>query len=447
MGKSLGDQAVVIGAGMGGLSAACALSEFFTKVIVMERDDLPAQAGARAGVPQGKHPHVLLAGGLAALKELLPGIEGDLASAGAVPVRVGSETRIERPGFDPFPQRDLGWCIESMTRPVLEHAVRQRTLKQHNIELRSNCTAQEIVGDARGSGVKAVRYGRDGGKDGSQTLPADLVVDASGRGALTLAFLEARGLTPPSESAIGVDIRYSTALFSIPDDAPSDWKSMQLLPDPRVSGRGAFLFPVEGRRWMVALAGVHGDAPPGDHLGFLSFAQQLRTHTIYNAIREAEPLGEVVRFAFPQSERRHFDRLSEFPRGLLPLGDAICKFNPVFGQGMSVAAQQACRLKALLGTLSEQRDPLSVLAPSFFAELGSLLETPWAIACLDFAYPQTRGERPSEFEQTLKFLAALNRLAAREPEVHKVMSEVSHLMKPRSVYREPAFAQRVLAEM
>ena len=159
-------------------------------------------------------------------------------------------------------------------------------------------------------------------------------------------------------------------------------------------------------------------------------------------------MGGVARFGFPASVWRHFERLEAFPRGLLPFGDGICRFNPVYGQGMSVAAQEACLLHRLLETRAVKDDPLAGLAAAFLAEAQALIEGPWAMAAVpDFIHPETRGQRPPDFEVTLKFGLALTRLAARDAAVHKLMLEVQHLLKPRSVYRDPALVQRVLAVM
>jgi hypothetical protein len=145
--------------------------------------------------------------------------------------------------------------------------------------------------------------------------------------------------------------------------------------------------------------------------------------------------------------RRHFERLDVFPRGLLPIGDAICRFNPVYGQGMSVAALEARLLQGLLERLGDDNDPIARLAPAFFVEVPPLLETPWSVAILDFAHPETRGQRPADFDTTLKFGIALTRLAAEDPAVHKLTLEVQNLLRPLSVYRDPTLVQRVLANM
>jgi len=293
--------------------------------------------------------------------------------------------------------------------------------------------------------VTGVRCKNDSGT--SETIMADLVVDASGRGALTLALLQSIGRPLPEETTIGIDLGYATCIFAIPDDASTDWKGVMTFGQAPQNSRGGLMLPLEGNRWMVTIGGRHGDGPPGDVEGFLTYAKALRTPTIYNAISRAKRLDGVARYGFPESVRRHFERLDVFPRGLLPIGDAICRFNPVYGQGMSVAALEACLLQRLLERLGEDSNPIAGLGPAFFAEVQTLIETPWSVALLDFVFPDTRGQRPADFETTLKFGIALTRLAAEDPAVHRLTMEVQHLLKPRSVYRDPTLVQRVLAKM
>ncbi len=439
----IGRQALVLGAGMGGLTAARALADHFERVLVLERDTLPDHAEDRPGVPQGRHVHVLLAGGQQALCELFPGFDRDIAAMGAVPIRAGLDLRTERPGYDPFPQRDLGFDAYAQSRAQLELGVRRRIQAHPGIELRQQCRAQDLVVRPDGNAVTGARYTAPNGK--TETLVADLTVDATGRGAPTLELLRSTARPLPAETTIGVDVAYSTAIFAIPEDAPREWKGVFCFPKPP-SSRGSLLMPMEGNRWIVTLGGRHGDRPPGDVDGFIAFAKTLRTPTTYNAIRQAKPLGDVIRYGFQESAHRHYARLDAFPKGLLPMGDAVCRFNPVYGQGMSVAAQEACALRRFLAARSAERDPLDGLALAFLTEADALIATPWAQAAIpDFIHPDTRGERPENFEQTLKFGFALTKLMARDPAVHKLAAEVQNLLKPRSVYFEPDLMQRVMA--
>jgi 2-polyprenyl-6-methoxyphenol hydroxylase-like FAD-dependent oxidoreductase len=426
---------------MAGLATARVLSKHFKKVTVLERDRLPAEPAPRSGTPQAPHAHALLAGGLEALQSLFPNFEQDLEKAGAVRLRAGTGIRQERPGFDPFPSRDLGFDNFFMSRALLESITRRRVLENPNIEIRTRCRATEIVASADTRRVQAVRYDRDDGS--ADTIDADFVVEATGRGALTLQLLERLGIEKPEETAIGIDQAYSTIIVERPQDLETSWQGVMVLPSAPASSRGGFVFPIEKQQWILSIGGNHGDIPPGDKDGFLDFVKSLRTSTIYDAVKDARPTADIIRFRLPASSRRHFERLESFPAGLLTIGDAVCRFNPVFGQGMSVAAQEAVILDGLL-----QKDvPADRLAKEFFTAIQPTIQTPWGVAESDFVYPATRGDRPADFGQRIQYSIALTKLGAQDPEVHKLMAQVSQLLKPHSALREPALAARVTALM
>jgi len=445
MSKPIGTQAVVIGAGIGGLSAAKALADYFAQVTVVDRDILPGKPDPRRGTPQARHAHALLTGGCKALAELFPSFEEDIERAGAIRTRTGLDIMWERPGYDPFPQRDLVRDNFCASRPLIGFTIRRALERAPNVKLRSRCRATEFIAAPDGNRVTAVRCESAEGE--FETLPADVIVDASGRGVLTLSLLASIGDATPETSEIGVDEAYSTAIFEFPPDAPSDWKGLihlpVHLPDPRHTGRGGLIIPIENNRWIVALGGRHGDTTPEDIEGFVACARTLRTATVYNAIRNAKQVREIVRFRFPSSIRRHFERLERWPRGLIPLGDSLCRFNPAFGQGMTVAAQEARMLGRLLGSRSELADPLDGLARAFFAEVQELLEAPWGAAESDFAYPKTRGDRPPDLDERFRFGAALTRLAAEDPDIHALVTEVTSLVRPQSALRDSELRSRV----
>jgi hypothetical protein len=202
---------------------------------------------------------------------------------------------------------------------------------------------------------------------------------------------------------------------------------------------------MEGGRWSVSLAENHGNAPPGDVDGFMEFLASFRMPTIHRALRGAKRIGDIARFRMPCSVRCGYDRLNRFPRGLIPLGDSACRFPPIFGQGMSVAAQECCVLAGLIESRRWRIDPLDGLAEAYLQEIQPLLETPWSHAMSDLAYPETRGERPPDLEQKLRYGRALLQLAAIDPEVDRILSEVRGLLKPFSALREPKLARRVEA--
>jgi 2-polyprenyl-6-methoxyphenol hydroxylase-like FAD-dependent oxidoreductase len=433
--------AVVIGAGMAGLTAAQAISRHFGKVTIIERDVLPAEAAPRSGTPQAQHAHALLAGGLKALQTLFPGFENDLVEAGAVKIRTGKDIQWERPGFDPFPIRDLGIDVFCMSRPLLEVVTRRRVQQSSNVDICERARVTGLVASRDAMRVEAVRYDSEDGS--GVTLEADMVVEASGRCGLTLKLLEELSLPKPEETEIGMDQAYASTIVERPVDHNADWLGNIILPSAPASSRGAFLFPIEKQRWLLSIGGNHGDAPPGDRAGFMDFVRSLRTPTIYDAVRDARPVTDIVRYQLPCSTRRHFERLEFLPAGLLAIGDALCRFNPVFGQGMSVAAQEAVILDRLLA----EDVPVEQLAQNFFAAVQDTIATPWGVAVSDFVYPATRGVRPPDLAQRLQYGMAMTKLAAQDPEVHRLTAEVSQLLKPQAALREPVLAARVRALM
>jgi 2-polyprenyl-6-methoxyphenol hydroxylase-like FAD-dependent oxidoreductase len=437
--------AIVIGAGMAGLAAAKAVAAHFERVTVLDRDALPEAPAFRAGTPQARHTHGLLAGGRRALQRLFPGIDRDLLEAGAVRLRVGRDMRLELPGFDPFPQRDFGIDTLCLSRPLLERICRRRIEQESNVEVRPRSRVTELIASPDAQGAAGVRFEDPRGR--GQSLAADLVVDASGRASLTLQFLDAIGWAKPTAAEVGMDQAYSTAVFEKPEDTPTDWLGVLHLPTPPLSSRFGIILPMEGGRWIVSIGENHGRAPPDDVDGFMDFVQSFRASTIHNAIRNAKRIGEIVRYNLPCSVRRAFEKLDRFPRGLVPIGDSVCRFTPIFGQGMSVAAQECCILAGLLGARSWRDDPLDSLAESFLEEIQPLLETPWANAISDWIYPETRGERPPDFDNQVLYARALMRLAAEEPETDRIVTEVRMLLRPQSALRAPELANRVMASM
>ncbi|MGY4233574.1 2-polyprenyl-6-methoxyphenol hydroxylase-like FAD-dependent oxidoreductase [Bradyrhizobium sp. USDA 4449] len=438
----LGAHAVVIGAGISGLATAKILSSYFDKVTVLERDAFPDRAEPRVGTPHCRQAHVLLKAGLQELLNFYPELEHELELAGAARARVAVDILIETPGIDPWPQRDFGFDTLCMTRPLLEFAVRSSTKKQANISLQAQCrvTKLQLSADQR---VTGLIYEVSGA---AREVTADLIVDASSRGNMTMETLDACGIPRPEETDIGVDIVYGTGLFRLSQTASRAWRGVIHRPTV-ASGRGGFVFPCENESWQVTLNGMHGDGPPDDLPGFIAFAKAFRTSTIYDALKGATPLGSIHRFAFPSSRRRRFDTMNAFPHGLLPIGDVVCRFNPAFGQGMTVAAQEVAVLERLLRERVGQPAPLDGLAETFFAAIESVLAAPWSVAESDFMYEKTRGTRPADFVQRMKFSGALQRIATEDAVVHRLLTEVNHLLAPPTVLRDPQIVKKVSARM
>ena len=340
MGSLLGRRAVVVGAGIGGLSMAGALANHFEEVEIFERDRLTSSPASRSGTPQDQHPHGLLAGGLKALGEIFPGFEVDLAQAGAVPVSVARDMQFERPDVGALPRRDFRISLLCASRPLIELVLRRRAEAVANITLQPECRVTGIVPTTSNSGVRGIRFENGSGRP--EVLEADLVVDASGRAALTLTLLDALRLERPAATEVGVDISYATAVVDIPPNAPDDWKVVLTQPDPPDGALHAVLVPMEDSRWIIAIAN-HGRAALVETWeDFLDESRLLITPTIYNALRYARPPRGIRHYRFPASVWKHFERLRRLPHGVLPVADALCRFNPIHGQGMSPSRRGCC---------------------------------------------------------------------------------------------------------
>jgi 2-polyprenyl-6-methoxyphenol hydroxylase-like FAD-dependent oxidoreductase len=370
---------------------------------------------------------------MAVLTQLFEGYAKDLEGMGAVAIAMGFDVIQERPNLV-MPRRDFGLNTFSASRAVLELSLRRRVQALPNVSLEHGRVVSHLLLDRGAVHGVSMR--------GGESREAALVIDASGRGQLTLAALDTLGVAPPRTSVIGVDVHYSSSIFQIPPGEAQPWKGVFTFPIAPASSRGALMCQIEGNRWICGLGGRGADAPPGDREGFLAFARSLRTPTVYQAIREAPMLEEPALFAFPESYRRHFEELASFPAGLLPLGDALCRFNPLYGQGMSVAALEGSQLRSLL----QQDVNVTSLARSFFAAASEVIDTAWQLSAVpDFVFPSTTGERPANLDEMLRFNWALLRLAVEDPEVHRRVAEVNGLVRPRRALLEPELMNRVMA--
>lgn len=438
-----GERAIVVGGGLAGLSAARALSDWFRQVVILDRDELPDSATPRPGVPQGNHPHGLLGGGLKALEQLFPGFGNELKQAGAVPIDRGFDMLYEIPGQDPWPRIKFGWPTYAMSRPLIELTLRRQVERLTNVKVQDRCRVLNIIDESNTGAATGICYRTPDGN--VETLQSDLIIDASGSGSLTLEFLKASGRRAPEETSICVNMRYASALFDHAD-IRGNYKFAYTFPNAPEESRGGLIAPAENGSYQVALIGRGEDIPPISESEFRRYARELWAPTVYNAIKNAKRLTEIRPYSFTESRWRHFARVSDFPRGLLPIGDAICRFNPVHGQGMSVAAKEASLLFDSLGRFNS--DLLSTLAHDFLTKAENLIADPWAMSAVpDFIYPETTGVRPNNLEERLNFQKGLGRLAAHDAAVFELLMDVRNLLKPLNVLDDPSIVGRTENEV
>jgi len=422
--------AIVIGGSMAGLLAARVLAGHYKQVTVLERDTLPTAAENRRGVPQGRHTHGLLAGGRQVLEQLFPGISAELVAAGAVPGDIVRDSRWFLEGGC-HARSESGLDALAMSRPFLESAVRERVRLLPNVRFRENCEAGGLAATPANDRVTGVKLG-------DELLASDLVVDTAGRGSHSPQWIEAMGYPKPPEERVEVGLSYTSNLFRRkPDDLGGD---MAVIIPPTPSGkRGGVMLAQEGGRWTVTLISHFGPAAPTELEGFREFARNLPAPYIYEVVRQAEPAGEPASARFPASVRRRYEKLNRFPRGYLVMGDAMSSFNPIYGQGMSVAALEAIELQAVL------REPSNNLAPRFFARAAKVVDIPWSIAVgNDLRMPEAAGPRTLGLKLINAYIARLHRAAHLDPEVARAFHRVGNLLAPPPSILHPRIALRVL---
>lgn len=442
MSSKLGKDALVIGGGIAGLLAARVLAEFFDAVVVVERDAFPEAAEPRKGVPQGQHVHALLRSGQLAIEALLPGFERALIDAGAVPMRPARDALVVD-DLDRWPLSDIGPMITSQSRPLFETMLRRRVMALPNVAFEQGWVVRELATQSgRVTGV--VCHARTEGDAPPRRLTAELVVDASGNTGQGRRWLEASGFAPPPQTAITVNIGYASCMFEIPDDADRAWSAVRVSGRAPAQGRLGLMLPIEGRRWILSVGGRAGDHPPGDVDGFMAFVRALPHPTIYEAIRHARRVGPVARFGIAASRLSHFEQLPGLPEGYLPIGDSVCTFNPIYGQGMGVAALQAKALhETLIAHAQAGGASLAALCAAYVPRAAAIVATPWAQSAVpDLAFPDTIGDRPADLAQRLRMGEAFRRLAQQDPGVRSLLIEVLHLLQPPSVLTEPALVAR-----
>ena len=394
--------AVVLGASMAGLSAARVLADAYERVTVLDRDTLPAAGQHRKGVPQSRHAHGLLAGGRAALEELFGGLTDELAAAGAPVGDLQAGVRWYNDGLL-LRQAPSGLTALMASRPLLESRVRDRLRALGNVRVVDGCAATGLAATPDGRGVGGVRVI---GRGGEELVRADLVVDATGRGSRGPAWLEELGYQRPVEEQVRVGIIYTTRVFRRrPEHLGGDIGAV-VGPTPELR-RGGAILAMEGDRWIVTLFGYFGEQAPADPEGFAAFAATLAAPDISEVVRDAEPLEDARVTRYPASMRRRYGRLDRFPDGFLVVGDAECGFNPIYGQGMTVAAREALALRDCL------RQGPTDLGFRFRRRTGAIVDIPWEIAIgSDLRFPEVEGPRTAKVRLVNAYLARLHVAAA-----------------------------------
>lgn len=428
-------EVVVVGASMAGLLAGRVLADYAHEVTILDKDPLPDESVARRGVQQAEHVHVMLEAGRATLEDLFPGFSEELLSAGGLVIDGAGDVCQHQEG-DFLADGRSRFPLYCASRPLFEQVVRRRVAERPNVTLRPNCTVTGYRYDEESGSVTGATFVDEGRE--TTALDADLVVDATGRTSRTPNWLVDNGYESPATDEVTVDLAYSTVAVERP---PNDRRALLLSPSPPIT-RGGTAIPVEGDRWIVTLFGLHGDHPPADPEGLEAFAEGLPTPELADLLCDHQWVSDDVhQYPFPTSVRRRYDEVEAFPDGLLVVGDAIASFNPIYGQGMSVAALEAVQLHHALAD-GGQAD----LARRFFERADAVVDPAWKIAAgADFDFPQTEGPKPAGTGILNRYVSRLVRTAHDDPKVAERFGRVIRLERPPTALMHPDVLFRVLA--
>jgi len=433
---NLGARVIIAGSGIAGLFAARQLSSYFDEVILLDRDQIPEDTATRSGVPQGNHFHTLLTGGMEIAEGLFPGLIEMILEGGAVKtvngrdfvcyLPEGKSYNINKYVPDPFE----GPTSYIQSRALLELCIRQKVEAIPNVRTHYETAVKELLWEpGRVVGVLAEH-------DGEQTaIEADLVVDAAGKASRLLRWLKEQKLEVPEESVVNCDFAYTSAFVKPRDFDAFEGTGFFVFGDPESEHpfRGGALVKVEHGVWLANCGGRDGDYPPRDWSGMMKWWQDHKNPIVADLCGDAEVLGEPAHFRFPSNRRRHYEKLSSFPEGILPIGDVICHFNPLYGQGMSSSARQVQDLGTVLIGRADSGQGLDGIAMEFFPMAYEQTRAPWVFACLaDFQSPNCTGDFPTHEQEAIEMLAFLSSISDKDPEAGAMMYRLGAMHAPLS---------------
>ena len=428
--------ALVLGGSIAGLLAARVLADHYANVTIVERDRLPTTPAHRRGVSHGRHVHAMLPSGLQIVEDLLPGFTAQVVAVGGLTGDVLADARWNLNGR-PLRRAVTGLTALSAGRPLLEGTIRDRIRQLPQVTLLEGYDVTGLAASPGGDRITGATVAhRDG--TGARDLTADLVVDATGRGSRTPDRLAGLGYPAPPADRVAIDLAYSSCLFAAPADV---FGGDLVVVTPRFPGqrRSSVMQRLEGGRVLITLAGVRGERPPHTLDAWPAYAATLATSDTLDALRTLQPIGDPVPYRYPEYVRHRYDLMPALPAGLLVTGDANCGFNPVYGQGMSVAAMDAAALAAELDRDGEP-DPYR-----YFAAVARILEAPWRLAVgADLALPGVTGPALPDSPLTPDYLRRLQLAATEDAVVATALIRVTSLVDPPPTLMRPDIVERVM---
>ncbi|MEG4493799.1 FAD-dependent monooxygenase [Microcoleus sp. D3_18_C4] len=445
--------AIIIGGSLAGLLASRVLAKHFDRVSIVERDFFPEKPAPRPGIPQSRHLHILLNRGKMILEEFFPGLENELVAAGAPSLDPRSIGWFSPAGWAPQFSPDLNDLI-MFSRDLLDWQIRRRLAENTNVHFLQGGTVTGLLANASHTEVAGVsvrfRDRHNPSNIHTENLYADLVVDAGGKVSKTPKWLKSLGYEPPQETVINAFVGYASRIYKCSGKL-SETAPVFVSLAPPVRTRGGAIFPIEGNRWLVTLDGGDRDYPPTDEAGFVKFARSLPTPTIYDAIKDAEPITPIYSYRGTENRWRHYERLRRSPENLIIIGHAVCAFNPIYGHGMTVAALDAQMLDECLQKQRERypEGDLTGFAREFQQKLAKLHTIPWMFAISqDSRYPGSTGAKLNLATRlTIDYMDLVLKVLVPDAKVCQAFVEVVHMIESPAVLFSPSIALKAIGQL
>lgn len=446
------DHAIVIGGSITGLLTGRVLANHFKQVTIIERDIFPQQPLDRPGVPQSRFLHIFLKRGQLILETLFPGMTAELMEQGVPVIESGSEVDFYI-GEIKAPACGTGLDCLSVSRGLLDWTIRQRLSALSNVNFLQGRTVTGLLADSNNTKIAGVqvhinhngaeKFSNDANQhnqQNSEQIFADLVVDASGKSSNAPRWLQQLGYSAPRETVVDAFIGYAHRVYQRPANYSADWQAVLVQAVPPHLTRSGILFPIEGNQWMVGLGGGDRDYPPTDEAGFLEFARSLPNPEIYNAIKSATPLSSIYLYRGNENRLREYEKLARYPEQFLVMGHAACAFNPVYAQGMTVAAMEA---QILDRCLQQNSSVFGKNAENTTQQIQKQIAVPhseaWMMATYqDYRYVSTAGKQQPPLLPLMNWYQdQILEVVSEHPEVQRVMLEVIHMLKPAIAFYQP----------
>lgn len=436
------EKAIIIGGGISGKLAARVLSDFFHEVLILERDQEPIGPFPRKGAPQGEHIHALLHAGEKGLESLFPGITEKFYSTGAIKINSTKDLAWFHHGVWKL-RFDGGYTTTLQTRPHLEWHIEQFMKRIPNVTVKYNQVVQNYLHNEEENRIVGVEV--IDGSGVTNILKADLIVDASGVSSLSSSWLSKRGIHIPDEK-VTIGLSYISKTYQLPETQDRDWKIKIVYPNPPHEKIGGTISNVEGNRYIVTFNGYHNAVNEKEVMkndsGFIELAKKLPKLDIYQEIKNASPLSSTSIYRVPQIIWRRLDKIKNLPDGLLLIGDTLCRIDPVFGQGMSIAVLNALALRKLLQNRSNS---LQKITTTFHKQAAKIISPIWNMVITeDFRYPETVGKRPLGLSILQWYAKNIFLLSSQNQDTYHSLVQVMNLVRPMTILIRPRILKRVL---